>query len=590
MSSSCHEFRAAWFGLTSGEPKPGVFDHPEGCPACALWVRRDEALREALASSEPLRAPRELDRRVQALFEGGLFEAPEDSMVTRALRELSPLPAPRELDERVAIDFAQRAAPESWELEKRVVQAVTSLPEIDAPAVLERLVEEELGASDRATSERFVGDLERLEAPRTLDREVGRLLRGQPAPRSWRRTLVLAAAAATLVLGTWRVLGPAGDGVLTRERDWSFEIVRLDRAQSPDPLAEVLARGSGADAELSREWVENEPGTLARLVQGEGLEPARFPQHMRSWAPSVQSTSVESSPSPSSADETRALYQSSATAPLEVAHAGVRRLHLFERGEETTRHLAYRELVVTDGLGNFTLEPFEVLTDLEARPEEFLRRQKLHEGFHFRYRDFAIRDLRLFRKNYELVPLGEGLALAGRAAWPYRIEPREAGRNAFEVALDAQTGIVLRYVELDADGLPLLGMEYESFSLNPPIEQVAFHRATAQETVARPERIRSALRPRLLPRGFEELGEPGEVESPTGGASWLKRVYGDGLQSVFFLSRPAPPSGQPGPDQVLVGKVGNVNTVHAFLGDHEMIAVGKLATTELLSLVDSAQP
>lgn len=115
----------------------------------------------------------------------------------RALASLHPVSAPVALDERVALECATEAPVASW---------LRALPAAEAPAVLDRLVLEELSDPQRALAERFVGDLFGQGAPlslrgrlvNALNSEGGRQRRAQ-----WSLVGAGLAAAAMALLVFW---------------------------------------------------------------------------------------------------------------------------------------------------------------------------------------------------------------------------------------------------------------------------------------------------------------------------------------------------------------------------------------------------
>lgn len=161
-----------WLDLVVDGPLPvdGEAD------ALAALARARGHLR-ALSSLMAPGAPDELAGRVVASLNDGARQE-------RALefaRSLTALEAPAVLDEAVA--------------------ATIDADVESAPAVLDRLVEERMGAPEQAMTRSMTGRLDRPKAPNELERRVRHeLLVGRDAPRGARRRLASAAAASLLAI------------------------------------------------------------------------------------------------------------------------------------------------------------------------------------------------------------------------------------------------------------------------------------------------------------------------------------------------------------------------------------------------------
>jgi hypothetical protein len=150
MDQACQEFRQRWIE----DAHVARAAHAEECAACRAWLARSTAQVAGLVGLARHAAPVELEQR---LFP--LREAPESAERSlRRLRELSPL---------------------------------------RAPAVLERLVAEELAAPESARARRFAGDLARQATPQALER---RLFAGAAPAQGLRRRFLAGAAAAAVLL------------------------------------------------------------------------------------------------------------------------------------------------------------------------------------------------------------------------------------------------------------------------------------------------------------------------------------------------------------------------------------------------------
>ena len=225
MKEHCREYRETWSGEAHGAP------HVEACESCRAWLRAVLAHGEALSALAPVPAPPELGERVRAELEEGA-----EGRVRRALLELTPLTAPEELTARLELE-----SEEHWQ---RLARTLGTLDWLAAPAVLDRLVSEELEDAPAHRSRRFC-DLERLDAPHDLERRVERGLTRQQ--RRWRMLAGSAATAAAAALLLWGGLRGAETGA---ERDYPFEVVRTGDLAGLDPIARAL--GGGLSGGLGR--------------------------------------------------------------------------------------------------------------------------------------------------------------------------------------------------------------------------------------------------------------------------------------------------------------------------------------------------
>jgi hypothetical protein len=133
--------------------------HAAQCRACALFAGRFAQVAKSLSSLTRKSAPHELEGRVVAALEAGSRQ----QRAIEALVALGRLKPPTELDGAV---MAAANGERAYQLRGRHA----------APAVLERLVNEELSDPPKARARRFVGSLRRFVAPRALEQRVSREL------------------------------------------------------------------------------------------------------------------------------------------------------------------------------------------------------------------------------------------------------------------------------------------------------------------------------------------------------------------------------------------------------------------------------
>jgi hypothetical protein len=177
-------------------------------------------------------APVELAERVAQELTGD-----RSRRLERVLQSVVRRPAPTLLDECVGDGFLRRPAPDEQRGSQKA-EALRSLDVHSAPEVLERLLNEELADPVRQAVERFPGNLERLEAPRELEKLIGSTVRR----RALARLLVgptMALAAACLVV--WMA---ARSGV-PEPRTYRFNVVHARSFEDLDPMARVLAESLG---------------------------------------------------------------------------------------------------------------------------------------------------------------------------------------------------------------------------------------------------------------------------------------------------------------------------------------------------------
>jgi outer membrane lipoprotein-sorting protein len=234
-------------------------------------------------------------------------------------------------------------------------------------------------------------------------------------------------------------------------------------------------------------------------------------------------------------------------APLRVKHGGTRRLEFHYASEGVEHTLAYQEHVTADGQGRFALDPGQIeqpAMNTQQR-EVFELLQKQHEGFFFRYRDFGVRQRNLFEANYSVQVLGTPIAVAGRTCT--QIDVRRNGRNAsstYRAAIDDETGLVMRWTESTLDGRLLARSEFVDFTLDPVLDGVEWFVSPLQveslqsgQDLSAQDLATLGFQPhslQVLPPGYQLLRSERVIENET---TWLRRVYGDGLENLFVLER-----------------------------------------------------
>jgi hypothetical protein len=205
--------------------------HLRDCSACRLLGER---LVAALSSLDARRsAPHELDGRVVAALGGGHRQ---ERGVRALVRVLTRRPAPGGLEGNVERSLQG----DSETLRPTLARVLSS--RVAAPAVLERLVAEEIQDPAKSTARRFVGFLRRAQAPKELEQGLD--------PRRSRRMQVSLTVAATLLAALF-LMRPQG------ERSYSFRVARPTSVAELSPMARSLLDAATAGALSSRLRLED---------------------------------------------------------------------------------------------------------------------------------------------------------------------------------------------------------------------------------------------------------------------------------------------------------------------------------------------
>lgn len=225
MSDSCRSFRDDWLEAAPGgdDARAPMPAHRAECAACDAWCTRIAAQLRALGELRPLTAPPILYAATANEVESG-----SEARFARLISGLEPLAAPPELEARVADEGFYSAF-------------LGRLTVFSAPAVLERLVSEEL-ADRGARARRFAANLEPQVAPASLAER----LRGWRSVPIARRSLAPLAALAAGLLVWLGVRAPWK----TAEPRYAFR-VRYADVSALDPLAAELGQALSGGAGLA---------------------------------------------------------------------------------------------------------------------------------------------------------------------------------------------------------------------------------------------------------------------------------------------------------------------------------------------------
>jgi hypothetical protein len=294
-------------------------------------------------------------------------------------------------------------------------------------------------------------------------------------------------------------------------------------------------------------------------------------------------------------------------APQRVEFQGVRRYEARWSDASGPHALVYREEVSSDGRGRFAVDPVELIEPAlsPAQEAQFLLLQKLREGLFFRYRDFTIRDVDAFARNYVADFTGQQLPVAGHLAERLQIEAssdrvEEAGRR-YTVDVDPSNGLVLRVREELADGTLVSLSEFESLTYTPDLTGVVFNKTVSgEESLPTGTPLTaSALGfqphpPKAVPHGWR-LHEVATLTDPTTDLPWVKLVYTDGLEVLFFAEAgPGQPTFQspgaaaPQPPRLRSLSIGSWTVLQGQIDGRELVVMGRSGEDVLADLVRSA--
>ena len=298
---------------------------------------------------------------------------------------------------------------------------------------------------------------------------------------------------------------------------------------------------------------------------------------------------------------TSSLLQSMMDAPATTVLQGIRRFEAHWDVAGQQQHLVYREQLSCDGQGRFAVDPIETIDPQLGGGQEsvFFLVQKHREGFMFWHRDFMVRDLDLFFARYQAVDLGVTTFVAGKECAQLDVQLQQGAQSVVHLAIDLETSMLLRArEELLADGSLIALIEFESLEDVPDFSGTVFHQPLNKETQL--DKLKTPLlfvsaKPKLLPSGYQLLTST-VLEDVNGTETWVRYIYSDGLQELFFLytgheqllntgSSTPPPSKK---DAVTVVEVGPWNVVQGTVFDGDVIVMGTAPVTELLDMIESA--
>lgn len=294
------------------------------------------------------------------------------------------------------------------------------------------------------------------------------------------------------------------------------------------------------------------------------------------------------------------LLQKMQVAPTAVAYSGVRRIEQSWQVGETVYSTSYREDVASDGQGRVALQSLELIApSLPPRSEELWRMlQESRDGFLFRYRDFRIHDVAQMVTNYSPIATGVRTRVAGRECEELVFALRHGASFTYNLAVDHQTGLVMRCEQVATDGRVMGLVEFESLELRPRFAaDFPWDESSNQEEplpASQAERLAAVgFRPRQ-PEGDGgrfQLLESAIVRSPepdgVGELTWVKSTLTDGIEVVFVLHGGSDPSLLSDDVMRVAPSVGPWNHVEGTLRGERFMALGRASADELLDLIAS---
>jgi len=504
---------------------------------------------------------------------------------------------------------------------------------LEAPEELETRVQTDLQDLPTAITRTAVHKLPRRSVPAELE---GRVDDGvaMPATLTRRPRLLVGsglAAAAALVL--WAgVMGLPGTSEDIQAPSYSFAVEYSTGVEALSPMAQQL--GGALIPELNAQLldlppverieIERSSDALARpgsSVAGGGNaasgggQGGRNSQQINTGTQGSGSGGLGGSGSTSPGGAGAPLvgfprfgpdyFNRTLEAPFTVAFRGDR--HVLTRTFEFDLMIQVEVLedVVSDGTGKFGVKPLQLISpsvDTESM-SSILDLHEAREGFFYRFRDFRVRDLGTFWLNYDVQHhVGQTVVVAGRTCERFDVQREDGTGLRYEVAVDPETSLVLE--EKAFDGAELVHHNwFSTLYLNPDLSTVPLNDGSSMwnevdETTLLGMLNEDLLIPTAPPTGYESEHLAFASDVGGTGTTWVRSIYGDGLQQVFFLSQDTPASvgnggyqasagGHEG-DSVTAFSFGRWSIVEGHVRARKVLAFGRVDQEELLLMLQSA--
>ena len=609
MTSHCDTFNEQLAAECGGQrPWSAPLEaHLSECPQCARTARRLGHEVELLRALEPQGAPADLLGRVVATLNGGHRE----DRAVAGLQSVERPTAPAELDGRLESLLSE-------------LREEGRLGPLEAPQALTDRVREDLGDLPAAVASRQLRRLSHLAAPEELaDRTREGLRPRKPVLLVPAGAGLAAAAAAVLLFG---LIGPDSTtepaAGAENELALDFRVERASTLEALSPSAQDLyERLTGGPAPAGGESALGVPRRPAQRATG---GPGRTALPVRT-APSSRTTSAAGGGSQAmsggnpgtSAGGSQAgvtgshlvpsCFEQLPDAPFVTHYRGDRLVTLQlqdSAGVPTT--LEYLEEVAADGNGAYTIQPLQVIAPGMTFAEEadFLQRQAAREGFFYRYRGFQIHDWAGFQQHYEVLDPGQNELVAGVPCRVFEVRSRDGSGPRHRLSVDPQTSLVLSEEVLAEGGALLRSFRFQTFQLGADLSDLTLDGGSSSWTTTDLPGLEQALQGDLLqptapPAGHELVSVAWRpaTAAPSVQGTWAQLVFGDGVESVFFLyedstipsgSSPATYNAGLEGDLVRVHTSGGWTLVEGLVRSRRVILVGRAHEQELLLMLQSA--
>ena len=288
--------------------------------------------------------------------------------------------------------------------------------------------------------------------------------------------------------------------------------------------------------------------------------------------------------------------------PRLVAHTGTRQIDALDWSSGSPIVASFLERITTDGQGGYAVEAYDAITPVQPSEETFLLLQSIRQGMVFRYRGFAMRDAGLLAENWLWRESNSTTTVAGRTCREVAVERRVPGTDVIDLAIDVETGLVLRSLEYDDQSRLIAAMTYTSFDASPDLSGFVPYTQANQERELDLSRdlgeqigVSELLTPRVLPVGYQ-LREASTVMENLG-KTHLKLTYSDGVRSLFFvqeLPQVQTTGGSPwkpvAGDRAASFECSGLAVLQAEVGGRAVIVLGHLQAEELTDVLESALP
>jgi len=276
--------------------------------------------------------------------------------------------------------------------------------------------------------------------------------------------------------------------------------------------------------------------------------------------------------------------------------------------QPTADWLETRELVASDGAGDYAIELVDVLQlptsiDPLAFPISFER----SVDSRWNLREFRVRDFDALIGNYAVVAPGVTTTVAGRTC--ERIElsrytPHDGRPGHYVLDVDPASAFVLAMRELDEAGATIQEFEYETIDFSPSLNDVTLRDGEfdlAPLDLHAPLTIQAgfAVRvPDLLPDGFDFV-EGAQFDIPAGlvptsddpllpAGEWVRLEATDGVEALRFAHSRGASLGNSAPSTMRVVEEGAWRIAFGRVRGVAVVCSGRVGQTGLRRLVESA--